>query len=53
MMNNRCPGHAPDGGRVREETVGAVRFVPLIGEQEWHEDGTRPASNHAAGHADA
>ncbi|MCK1477003.1 protein-L-isoaspartate(D-aspartate) O-methyltransferase [Bradyrhizobium sp. 197] len=36
-----------------EETLGAVRFVPLIGEQGWAEDGTRAASNHAAGHARA
>lgn len=36
-----------------EETFGAVRFVPLIGEQGWAEDGTRSASNHAAGHARA
>lgn len=34
-----------------EETFGAVRFVPLIGEQGWAEDGTRSASNHAPGHA--
>jgi protein-L-isoaspartate(D-aspartate) O-methyltransferase len=36
-----------------EETFGAVRFVPLIGEQGWAENGTRSASNHAAGHARA
>jgi protein-L-isoaspartate(D-aspartate) O-methyltransferase len=36
-----------------EETFGAVRFVPLIGEQGWAENGTRSASNHAAGHAQA
>ncbi|MGY3032931.1 protein-L-isoaspartate(D-aspartate) O-methyltransferase [Bradyrhizobium sp. USDA 4354] len=33
-----------------EETFGAVRFVPLIGEQGWAEDGTRSASNHVPGH---
>lgn len=32
-----------------EETFGAVRFVPLIGEQGWAEDGTRSASNHVPG----
>jgi protein-L-isoaspartate(D-aspartate) O-methyltransferase len=36
-----------------EETFGAVRFVPLIGEQGWAENGTRAASNHSAGHARA
>lgn len=36
-----------------EETIGAVRFVPLIGEQGWAENGTRAASNHVAGHARA
>ncbi|MCA1411743.1 protein-L-isoaspartate(D-aspartate) O-methyltransferase [Bradyrhizobium sp. NBAIM20] len=32
-----------------EETFGAVRFVPLIGEHGWAEDGTRSASNHVPG----
>ncbi|NOJ50883.1 protein-L-isoaspartate(D-aspartate) O-methyltransferase [Bradyrhizobium archetypum] len=32
-----------------EEAFGAVRFVPLIGEQGWAEDGARSASNHVAG----
>jgi len=32
-----------------EESFGAVRFVPLIGEQGWAEDGTRSASNHIPG----
>lgn len=36
-----------------EESFGAVHFVPLIGEQGWAENGTRSASNHAAGHARA
>jgi protein-L-isoaspartate(D-aspartate) O-methyltransferase len=36
-----------------EETFGAVRFVPLIGEQGWAENGTRSASDHSAGHARA
>jgi protein-L-isoaspartate(D-aspartate) O-methyltransferase len=34
-----------------EESFGAVRFVPLIGEQGWAEDGTRSATNHVPGHA--
>lgn len=33
-----------------DETFGAVRFVPLIGEQGWAEDGTRSASNHVPCH---
>lgn len=32
-----------------QETLGAVRFVPLIGEQGWAEDGTRSASTHVPG----
>nr|CAD6437848.1 protein-L-isoaspartate(D-aspartate) O-methyltransferase [Rhizobium sp. Q54] len=32
-----------------EASLGAVRFVPLIGEQGWAEDGRRAASNHKAG----
>jgi protein-L-isoaspartate(D-aspartate) O-methyltransferase len=32
-----------------EETLGALRFVPLIGAQGWAEDGTRSASNHVPG----
>jgi protein-L-isoaspartate(D-aspartate) O-methyltransferase len=36
-----------------EETFGAVRFVPLIGEQGWAENGTQSASNHAPGQARA
>ncbi|MGY0575913.1 protein-L-isoaspartate(D-aspartate) O-methyltransferase [Bradyrhizobium sp. RDM12] len=32
-----------------EEAFGAVRFVPLIGEHGWAEDGTRSASNHVPG----
>ena len=32
-----------------EETFGAVRFVPLIGEHGWAEDGTRSASIHVPG----
>lgn len=34
-----------------EETLGAVRFVPLIGEQGWAENGTRSASNLTPGHS--
>lgn len=32
-----------------EEDLGWVRFVPLIGEQGWTEDGSRSASNHKPG----
>src|SRR5690606_15864983 len=35
--------------RFEEEDLGAVRFVPLIGEQGWQEDGRRAASNHVPG----
>src|SRR4051812_13356927 len=31
------------------EDLGAVRFVPLIGEQGWAEDGRRSATNHVPG----
>src|SRR3954465_15606192 len=31
------------------EDLGAVRFVPLIGEQGWAEDGRRSATNHGPG----
>jgi protein-L-isoaspartate(D-aspartate) O-methyltransferase len=34
-----------------EEDLGAVAFVPLIGEQGWTEDGRRSASNHVPGRA--
>ena len=34
-----------------EEELGGVRFVPLIGEQGWSEDGHRSASNHVPGQA--
>lgn len=34
-----------------EEDLGAVMFVPLIGEQGWAEDGSRSASNHQPGHS--
>ena len=34
-----------------EEKLGAVLFVPLIGEQGWAEDGTRAASTHVPGRA--
>jgi protein-L-isoaspartate(D-aspartate) O-methyltransferase len=34
-----------------EEKLGAVRFVPLIGEQGWAEDGARAASTHIPGQA--
>jgi protein-L-isoaspartate(D-aspartate) O-methyltransferase len=33
------------------EDLGAVAFVPLIGEQGWSEDGRRSASNHVPGQA--
>ena len=32
-----------------EENLGAVAFVPLIGEQGWAEDGRRAATNHLPG----
>jgi protein-L-isoaspartate(D-aspartate) O-methyltransferase len=32
-----------------QENLGAVAFVPLIGEQGWSEDGRRSASNHFPG----
>ncbi|WP_066489953.1 protein-L-isoaspartate(D-aspartate) O-methyltransferase [Sphingomonas sp. CCH9-F2] len=35
--------------RYSEESLGAVTFVPLIGEQGWSEDGRRSASNHVPG----
>lgn len=35
--------------RFDEETLGAVTFVPLIGEEAWQEDGSRSASNHRPG----
>ncbi len=35
--------------RYSEENLGAVTFVPLIGEQGWSEDGRRSASNHVPG----
>jgi len=35
--------------RFEEENLGAVMFVPLIGEQGWQEDGRRAASNHLPG----
>jgi protein-L-isoaspartate(D-aspartate) O-methyltransferase len=34
-----------------EEDLGAVAFVPLVGEQGWTEDGRRAASTHVPGHA--
>jgi protein-L-isoaspartate(D-aspartate) O-methyltransferase len=34
-----------------KEDLGAVAFVPLIGEQGWAEDGRRSASNHVPGGA--
>jgi len=36
-----------------EERLASVRFVPLVGEQGWSEDGRRAASNHAPGRARA
>jgi protein-L-isoaspartate(D-aspartate) O-methyltransferase len=33
------------------EELGAVAFVPLIGEHGWAEDGRRAATNHVPGHA--
>ncbi|WNO53817.1 protein-L-isoaspartate(D-aspartate) O-methyltransferase [Stakelama saccharophila] len=37
--------------RYEESDLGAVRFVPLIGERAWAEDGSRAASNHVPGAA--
>ena len=37
-------------GAWREEGLGGVRFVPLIGRQGWAEDGTRSAARHGPGH---
>ena len=34
-----------------EEDLGAVAFVPLVGEQGWAEDGRRAATNHVLGRA--
>jgi protein-L-isoaspartate(D-aspartate) O-methyltransferase len=34
-----------------DESLGAVTFVPLIGEEAWAEDGRRSASNHIPGHS--
>ena len=36
-----------------EENLGAVSFVPLIGEGGWAEDGRRSARNHMPGHSRA
>ncbi len=40
-------------GQFEEESLGAVQFVPLIGEQGWAEDGARSATSHVPGHAGA
>lgn len=37
----------------REERLGGVRFVPLVGAQGWAEDGTRSATSHVPGRARA
>ncbi|HEV7368220.1 protein-L-isoaspartate(D-aspartate) O-methyltransferase [Arenibaculum sp.] len=39
------------GTDYEEEDLGAVAFVPLVGEQGWAEDGTRSAGNHVPGHS--
>jgi protein-L-isoaspartate(D-aspartate) O-methyltransferase len=36
-----------------EEDLGAVSFVPLVGQQGWAENGHRAASNHVPGHSRA
>jgi protein-L-isoaspartate(D-aspartate) O-methyltransferase len=36
-------------GQYEEESLGAVAFVPLIGEHGWAEDGTRSIGNHPGG----
>jgi len=40
-----------DADRYREDDLGGVSFVPLIGEQGWTEDGRRAASTHVPGQA--
>jgi erythromycin esterase-like protein len=40
-----------DETTFESEDLGGVRFVPLIGEQGWTEDGRRAASNHLPGRA--
>jgi protein-L-isoaspartate(D-aspartate) O-methyltransferase len=35
--------------RYEQEDLGAVSFVPLIGDQGWSEDGRRSATNHTPG----
>jgi protein-L-isoaspartate(D-aspartate) O-methyltransferase len=37
------------GTQFEQEDLGAVRFVPLIGEQGWAEDGPRSATSHVPG----
>jgi protein-L-isoaspartate(D-aspartate) O-methyltransferase len=36
-------------GEYDEENLGAVLFVPLVGDHGWAEEGTRAATNHVAG----
>jgi len=36
--------------QYEQDDLGGVRFVPLIGEQGWAEDGSRAASNHVPAH---
>jgi len=38
------------GTTFEEEDLGAVMFVPLVGEQGWAENGSRSATNHLPGH---
>ena len=50
----RAAGTAQDHAHGRrpsssEDDLGAVAFVPLIGEQGWAEDGRRSATNHVPG----
>jgi protein-L-isoaspartate(D-aspartate) O-methyltransferase len=40
-----------DDDEFEEEDLGGVRFVPLIGEQGWSEDGRRSATSHVPGQA--
>lgn len=42
-----------DEGNYREDDLGGVSFVPLIGKQGWAEDGSRAASNHVPGRSRA
>ena len=46
-----CKVTRHSANRYDEENLGAVTFVPLVGEQGWREDGSRAASSHVPGAA--